>query len=112
MAYVSITPFSNGSILESLCFHHLGAWNEDGNVSITWFSLVFISYVRTKCLLCFGPKSVAIVIAIFNDFVSAVYIEKDAFSNVSVFELPHFEQRFQVSPFLIVLNGNILETWP
>ena len=35
-----------------------------------------------------------------------VSIENDVFSDVSVFKSLHFEQRFQMSPFSIVFNGN------
>ena len=41
-----------------------------------------------------------------NDSVFGVSIENDAFSDVSVFKSLHFEQRFQISPFSIVFNGN------
>ena len=80
------------------------AWHEKGAVSITPFSFVFISFVRTHCET---EDVVQIVVAAFsNDSVFGVSIENDAFSDVSVFTSLHFEQRFQMSPFLIVFNGN------
>ena len=81
------------------------AWYENGGVSITPFSFVFISFVRTR----FETEDVLqIVVAAFsNDSVFGVSIENDAFSYVSIFKSLHFEQRFQMSPFSIAFNGNI-----
>ena len=75
------------------------AWHEKGGVSITPFSFVFISFARTR----FETED---VLAFSNDSVFGVSIENDAFSDVSVFKSLHFEQRFQMSPFSIVFNGN------
>ena len=47
-----------------------------------------------------------LLLAFSNDSVFGVSIENDAFSDVSVFKSLHFEQRFQMSPFSIVFNGN------
>ena len=47
-----------------------------------------------------------LLLAFLNDPVFGVSIENDAFSDVSVFKSLHFEQRFQMSPFSIVFNGN------
>ena len=79
------------------------AWYENGAVSVTPFSFVFISFVRTR----FETEDVVqIVVAAFsNDPVFGVSIENDAFSYVSVFKSLHFEQRFQMSPFSIVFNS-------
>ena len=54
-----ITPFSNVSVFISLRFRMIlnrfrysvfakSAWYENGGVSITLFSLIFISFVRTR----------------------------------------------------------------
>ena len=80
------------------------AWHEKGGVSITPFSFVFISFVRTH----FETENVVyiVVLALSKDSVFGVSIENDAFSDVPVFKSFHFEQRFQMSPFSIVFNGN------
>ena len=80
------------------------AWHKNGGVSITPFSFVFISFVRTR----FETEDVVqiVVVAFSKDSVFGVSIENDAFSDVSVFKSLHFEQRFQMSPFSIVFNGN------
>ena len=80
------------------------AWHEKGGVSITPFSFVFISFVRTH----FETEDVVyiVVLAFSKDSVFGVSIENDAFSDVSVFKSLHFEQRFQMSPFSIVYYGN------
>ena len=59
LGYVSITPFSSVSVFISLRFRMIlnrfhysvfskSAWYENGGVSITPFSFVFISFVRTR----------------------------------------------------------------
>ena len=80
------------------------AWHEKGGVSITPFLFVFISFVRTH----FETEDVVyiVVLAFSKGSVFGVSIENDAFSDVSVFKSLHFEQRFQMSPFSIVFNGN------
>ena len=80
------------------------AWHEKGGVSITPFSFVFISFARTR----FETEDFVqiVVFAFSNDSVFGVSIENNAFSYVSVFKSLHFEQRFQMSPFSIVFNGN------
>ena len=64
----------------------------------------------------FGVNSVVIVVVVVvvvvavvglsNDSVFGVFIENNAFSNVSAFRSLHFENRFQISPFSIVYSGN------
>ena len=57
-----------------------------------------------RCFETFETENV--VVAFSNDSVFGFSIENDAFSDVSVFKSLHFGQRFQMSPFSIVFNGN------
>ena len=62
------------------CFHYSvfakSAWHEKGDVSVTPFSFVFISFVRTH----FETEDVVqiVVVAFRNDSVFGVSIENDA----------------------------------
>ena len=75
------------------------AWHKNGGVSITPFSFVFISFVRTR----FETEDVVhiVVVAFSKDSVFGVSIENHAFSDVSVFKSLHFEQRFRMTPFSV-----------
>ena len=93
LGYVSIAPFSNVSVFLSLRFRMIlnrfhysvfakSAWHEKGGVSITPFSFVFISFVRTR----FETEDVVqIVVLVFR------------MTPFSVFPLK--TMRFQMSPF-------------
>ena len=56
--------------------------------------------------LFLGARLVDVAVAFLNDSVFNDSIENNAFSNVSALKALHFEQYFQMSPFLIIVNGN------
>ena len=87
--------------------------NCDGDITAFEISILLLFSKTLKqedaeINLCFsfGARSVVVVVAFSNDSVFGVSIENDAFSDVSVFKSLHFEQRFQMSQFLIVFSGN------
>ena len=100
-------------------YHSVFGWS--WAVSITPFSprapgtktgvfplLRFRSFSFPLFALVLKPRMMyrLLLLAFSNDSVFGVSIENDAFSDVSVFKSLHFEQRFQMSPFSIVFNGN------